>query len=181
MAAGAGVLRVRRLVLPVLFAVAVGLIGAMYVPSCDEKAGAQTVTAKIAGKTFFLEVAADEVTRLKGLMGRTHIDDNGGMVFVFPPHQVRVQGFWMKNCLTDIDILYLDGSGRVLATHTMKVEPPRRADETEKQYEDRCPTYSSKYPSPIAVEVKAGTIASLGVKPGDKVELDVEGLKKRAR
>ena len=181
MAAGPGSMTIRRMLLLVLFAAIVAFTGMFYMPSCDDKGGADTITAKIGGKTFFLEVAADDPTRLKGLMGRTHIDEDGGMVFVFPPHKVIVQGFWMKNCLTDIDILYLDGSGRVLASHTMKVEPPKRADETEAAYEKRCPTYSSQFTSPIAIEIQPGMIAKLGVKPGDKVELDVESLKKRAR
>lgn len=148
---------------------------------CDDKAGANVMSAKIGGKTFYLEVAADQPTRLHGLMERTKIDDDGGMVFVFPPEQVRVQGFWMKNCKTAMDIIYLDGSGRVLATHTMTVESEQQPGETLEAYEKRLPTYSSSFPSPIAIEIKPGEVRRLKVKPGDLVQIDVEGLKKKAR
>lgn len=164
-------------------ALSAGLAGTLaFFRGCDDKvATGNTMPAKIGGKSYKLEIAADEATRIKGLMDRATIAEDGGMVFVFPPSKVRVQGFWMKNCLTDMDILYLDGSGRVLATHTMKVEEPMKLTETLEQYEKRLPTYSSKFPSPIAIEIAPGSVEKLKVKPGDKVEIDVEGLKKMAK
>jgi uncharacterized protein len=152
---------------------------------CDEqsKANAKTVPVKINGTTFFLEVAADSETRTKGLMFREHIEDDGGMIFVFPESQVRVQSFWMKNCLTDMDIIYLDGTGRVLVSYEMKKQEPKRANESEDDYEARMreSDYSSRFPATFAIEIAPGKAAALGVKEGDVIDFDVAALKKRAK
>ena len=109
----------------------------------------------INGETFRLEVAADEASRTQGLMHRESIPDAGGMIFIFT--QSLVQSFWMGNCLVDIDVIFLDGHGRVTATHRMKAEPPRRSDESDDDYGARMPRYSSAYPAVFAIELKAGS------------------------
>lgn len=160
--------------------------------SCEEQEGAvsaNVVPVQIAGKTFHLEVAADSPTQQKGLGGRTSIAEDGGMIFVFTPSQTTVQNFVMRDCPIDIDIMYLDGAGRVLTTYTMKAEAPRAKDGTEgkegeftnQRYEERLKRYSSRFPSPFVIELRAGTIDHLGVKEGDQVVFDTAGLKRRAR
>ena len=165
---------------------------------CEEEGpvSANVVPVKIAGETFHLELAADNPTRMKGLGSRTTIAPDGGMLFVFTPSQRMVQNFVMRDCPTDIDIMYLDGAGRVLTTYTMKMEPPRKADGSEGKegefgtasgtapsdaYEKRLPRYSSRFPSPFVIELAPGTIQKLGVKEGDQVAFDTAGLKRRAR
>lgn len=155
---------------------------------CDDKAGAEVFQVTMAGERFYLEVAADPKARELGLMHRTEIAPDGGMIFVFPPRQVVVQSFWMKNCLTDMDILYLDGSGKVLTTYTMRAQPLQgqagNPDETEPEYAQRIretANYSSRFPSPIVIEVKAGTVERLGIKQGDQIHFDLAALKAKAR
>jgi hypothetical protein len=165
-------------------------------PACDERVKAGIAPVKISGKTFYLEEALDPKTRLKGLGERQTIDPDGGMLFVFPSGQVQVHRFIMRDCPIPIDIIYLDGSGRILSWHAMKPEPPRAEGEgtpadlfaTDRagqdrnaRYDARLPGYSSKFPAQFAVELKGGTLATLNLKEGDKVEMDVEGLKKRAK
>ena len=132
----------------------------------------------IAGEQFQLEVAQDEVTRTKGMMGRTEIASDGGMLFIFPTSQLR--SFWMGNCVVDIDIMFLDRYGRVTAIHTMKTEDPRKDDETEVAYKARMPGYSSVYATQFAIELHAGSIQRLGVDVDDKIELDLARLKAMA-
>jgi len=159
---------------------------------CDEQEGAvsaNVVPVKIAGKTFHLELAADSPTRMKGLGSRTSIAEDGGMLFAFTPGQTTVQSFVMRDCPIDIDIMYLDGAGRVLTTYTMKAEEPRSKDGSEGKegdltnfkYEERLKRYSSRFPSPFVIELRAGTIGRLGVKEGDQVIFDTADLKRRAR
>lgn len=155
---------------------------------CDDKAGAEIFQVTMAGERFYLEIAADPDSRQLGLMHRTEIAPDGGMIFVFPPRQVTVQSFWMKNCLVDMDILYLDGSGKVLTTYTMLAQPLKgqagNPNETDEDYERRirsAATYSSRFPSPIVIEVKAGTVDRLGIKPGDQIHFDLAALKAKAR
>ena len=83
--------------------------------------GRETVVIK--GHAFHLEPAIDDASRTMGLMHRESIPEDGGMLFVFPDAQRR--GFWMGNCLIDIDIIYLDSRGRITALHRMKAEAPQ--------------------------------------------------------
>lgn len=147
--------------------------------SCQEAPREGRERVVLGGKVFWLEPALDEPTRVKGLGGRESVPADEGMLFVFPrPMQLS---FLMRDCLTDIDIAFLDPAGRVVATHEMTVEPPRRSDEGPAEYEQRLKQYPSRYASQIVVEVAPGTLRRLNVKPGDLVELDASGLKTRAR
>lgn len=138
-----------------------------------------TETVTIDGRTFELEIAADAAAIQRGLMHRETIPDGTGMLFIFPDAQPR--GFWMKNCLTDIDIIFLDPGGRVTATHHMKAEPLRRADETVLEYEGRLKTYPSRWPAQFAIELPPGTLDQLNVRFEDKIDLDLDRLKALAR
>ncbi|MEM6459992.1 MAG: DUF192 domain-containing protein [Planctomycetota bacterium] len=136
----------------------------------DETTGTQRV--EIADKTFTLELAMTRQTRYRGLSGRDHVADDGGMLFVFPNEARRE--FVMRDCLVPIDILFLDPTGRVMNTHAMAVEPP---DTPER----RLRRYPSDGPTSLAIELAGGTVARLGVTPGDTVALPVLELKRRAR
>ena len=133
----------------------------------------------IAGERFELELALDPVARNRGLMFRDHIDKNGGMLFVFP--QSHPRRFWMANCLVDMDILFLDDEGTVTTVLEMFAEPLPRDDETPAAYYARLPRYPSDGPARFAIELKHGTTGRLGVKVGDRVEMDVDGLAALAR
>lgn len=170
------------------------LAGTVFMPGCDDKnpAAANVMPVKIAGRTFYLEVAAEDQVRMKGLGQRTHIEDDGGMIFSFTPSQTGVQSFIMRDCPIPIDIMYLDGAGRILTTHAMVPEDPRKPDGSEgkagdwnsaagRAYDKRLKGYSSRFPSPVVIEVQGGMIAKLGVKEGDQVSFDIAALKKRTK
>lgn len=97
------------------------------------------------GQSVKLDVeVADEVGEWeRGLMGRRHLREGGGMLFVFPSEAPR--DFWMKNTLIPLTILYFDGSGKFVSRTTMT--PCER---------DPCPTYPSHAPAQYALEVNQG-------------------------
>lgn len=138
-------------------------------------------SVRLGKETFHLELALDQPTRFRGLSDRTHIEHDGGMLFVFPSSGVRVQNFVMRDCPIPIDIIFLDPSARIVAMHEMTVEEPRGANEQERAYEDRLKRYSSKFAAQFVIELAAGSLDRLGLKEGDQVPLDAEGLKARAR
>jgi uncharacterized membrane protein (UPF0127 family) len=133
----------------------------------------------IAGEVFTLEIAADFRARARGLQERAEIDDHGGMLFVY--RDARRRSFWMKNCLVDIDLVFLGSKGRIVGVHKMKAEPPRGADETEAAYEWRLKSYRSRRPAQFVVELKAGSIERLKLQRGQTIELDYSRLRKMAR
>lgn len=166
-------------------AIVMGVFGALMVAGCAPSPAAGNGKEKVVikGETFELEPAIDDAKREQGLMGRASIPDHGGMLFVFPDSKVRVQSFWMKNCLVDMDIIYLDPFGRVTATHRMKALPPKWKDESEADYEERVRehSYSSGYPAQFAIELQAGSLDRLDVKIEQKIDLDLARLKGMAR
>lgn len=148
------------------------------VPGSNVNINVEPVT--IAGEEFMLDVAADDDSRIVGLGGRESIPERGGMIFSFPLPP-RVLGFVMRNCPNPIDVAFLDDAGRILVIHEMPAEEPQRPDEDDAAYERRLKVYSSRFPCRFAVEVAGGTLAKLGVKPGDVIKFDIDGLKKRTR
>jgi uncharacterized membrane protein (UPF0127 family) len=126
----------------------------------------------LSGIAYELEIASDPATRTRGLSDRDAIDARGGMLFVFPDDATRV--FWMRDCKVDIDIAFLDRSGRVVAAHRMKVEPPRLPSESDTEYLSRLRQYPSLAPARFAVELRAGSLSALGLSVGSLV--DVTGI-----
>ncbi len=103
---------------------------------------------------FIVEIVDTPETRRVGLMYRTELAADAGMLFDFEqPQQV---GIWMKNTLIPLDIAFIDEAG-VIKRIT--------ADATPKSLESM--------PSGAIVlsvlEVNGGTFAALGINEGDRV------------
>jgi uncharacterized protein len=129
---------------------------------------------QIGGERFELELALDAITRARGLMFRESIDADGGMLFVFPDDARR--NFWMKNCLVDMDILFLDRNGVIVRIHEMFAEPLQQANESMQDYHARLKRYPSSAPARYAIELRHGTARRLGIIPGQRIELDARRL-----
>jgi uncharacterized membrane protein (UPF0127 family) len=138
-------------------------------------------TVIIDDRPFHLELALTPEERDRGLMNRASIPEDGGMLFIFPDTAMR--SFWMLNCLVDIDIIFLDGNGRITAMHHMRALEPKREDETELEYQRRVGRwrYGSRFPAQFAIELRGGTIRELDLEIDDRIELDLARLKAMAR
>ena len=63
-----------------------------------------SATANLAGQTFNLEVPQTPKQQAIGLMNRTFLPDNQGMLFPQDPRSPV--GFWMRNTLIPLDIIF---------------------------------------------------------------------------
>jgi uncharacterized membrane protein (UPF0127 family) len=153
------------------------LATAPFVASCDRApATAPTTMAVKAGdKTFTCRVALDPDSRELGMGGVTAIGPDEGMLFAFPDAQERT--FWMRGCVIDLDIAFMDAMGFVTAVHTMPKEPPQGPDESEEAYRARLVRYPSAGRAKYALEVAPGTLAPLGIRRGSRIDFDREALK----
>lgn len=157
-------------------------------------AAPKSIDLTIHDKKFKMELALDDETRFKGLSDKTEIPEGWGLIFAFPRVMTKLD-FVMRDCPVPIDVVYLDGAGRVVAWHKMQPEPPRTEEEkvktsapgypawmaTNDAYEKRLKKYSSKFSAQFALEFKGGTTDSLNLKAGQKLDLDVAALKKLAK
>ncbi len=129
---------------------------------------------EIAGTTYMCEIVADQESRTLGLGKRESLPADEGMLFSFP--EARLRNFVMRDCLFDIDIIYLDSAGRIVAMHHMPVEAPQGEDESIYEYEMRLKKYSSRYNAQYVIEIQGGQLEKLAIKEGDRIELDTEYL-----
>ncbi len=118
-----------------------------------------TATIRLAGHQFTVELAYTRQSRDTGLMYRKELAANHGMLFIFS--QPGYRSFYMKNCLIDIDIAFIDSYGRIINTTTMR--KPRTGQPLR--------YYSSFAPAKYALEVPAGTIRRLHIIPGMQVQI----------
>ncbi len=113
-----------------------------------------TITSANGRHAFKVEVARTEAEQERGLMFRTSIAPDGGMLFPFAVP--RIASFWMKNCPISQDWLFIraDGSVAKLAENTVpqSLEP-----------------ISSGEPVTAVLEIAGGRAAELGISEGDKV------------
>jgi len=98
-----------------------------------------------------VEIADDDATRARGLMGRRLPDDSIGMLFVFPGAAPRA--FWMHNTPGSLDMLFADAEQRIV--HIARETTPMS---------DRL--YRSDVPAMYVIETRAGFAERHGIVPG---------------
>jgi len=138
--------------IPIAFLFALAFAGCQQ-KSAVPQSGLPVVDIKVGTQNYHMEVAADDYSRMRGLMERDSLPDDHGMIFVFL--QDTGEPFWMKNTRFPLDILFIDSGGKIISIGHMKP-----FDET-----NTLPGGMYRY----AIELNAGAAAAAGVKAGDLV------------
>ncbi|HBE21585.1 MAG TPA: hypothetical protein DEA78_24150 [Cyanobacteria bacterium UBA11159] len=113
---------------------------------------------QIAGERILLEVTRTPQQQQMGLMYRTSLAPDRGMLFSFNPAQMV--SFWMKNVKISLDMIFLhDGEVKAIASDV----PGCTANP--------CPTYSPQVPIDQVIELRGGRAAELGLKVGDRLHV----------
>jgi hypothetical protein len=93
----------------------------------------------------YAEIANSTATRAKGLMGRSSLAENDGMLFVFS--KPNYYGFWMLNTSIPLDAVHFSENGTVVDVIQMK---PCGFNITN------CPNYVPREKSLYVLEVNQG-------------------------
>ena len=104
-----------------------------------------------------VEIADDAFEIARGLMYRTTLAENRGMLFIFEGEQTL--SFTMKNTLIPLSIAFIGSEGRIVDIQDMK------------PLDDDPPSYVSARPAQYALEVNQGFFEEQGVEVGDRAEL----------
>ncbi len=122
-------------------------------------AGLQQVTLCLTSgattRAFTVEIAGSSMEQAKGMMFRTGLADNMGMIFPFP--QPKPASFWMKNTVIPLDIIFIRPNGTIesIAQNTV----PYSTD----------PVEAGELVTAV-LELRGGLTAELGINAGDIVE-----------
>ena len=120
---------------------------------------ALTIRSGNGAHVFQVETAKTEDDQQRGLMFRTDIPKDGGMLFApYPPvGPPREASFWMKNTPSPLDIIFIRADGTIA----------RIAENTVPQSETPIP---SGEPVSAVLELRGGRSLDLGIAEGDRVE-----------
>ena len=149
------VLAAAALLMPAASGIAAPLSGLREAPKID-----LTIESRTGVHRFRVEVARTYEEQQRGLMYRTNIPEDGGMLFTpYPAEGGRGQEahFWMHNTPSPLDIIFIRADGTI----------DKIAADAKPYSEDRL--YSDG-PVTAVLEINGGRAAALGITAGDKVD-----------
>jgi uncharacterized membrane protein (UPF0127 family) len=111
---------------------------------------------KLTAGMFVIDaaVAANDADREQGLMYRTNLAPNEGMLFVFNENAGHC--FWMKNTLIPLSIAFMRADGTITDIDEMQAETTN----------NHCPTHNGVF----ALEMPKGWFSAKGIKPGMQIQ-----------
>jgi hypothetical protein len=125
--------------------------------TCGRGAPVARIHARGGGEVeVALEIALTPEAQQRGLMYRSSLADDHGMLFVFAAEADH--SFWMKNTLIPLDMLFIAADGRIAGIHA-NATPLSTVPITVGQ------------PSRYVLEVPGGYTQRRGIASGDRVEL----------
>jgi uncharacterized protein len=119
-----------------------------------------TILSATGPHRFTVEVAETPGQMEQGLMFRRTMAPDAGMLFDYKVPTVATM--WMRNTLIPLDMLFVDGQGRIVNIHQRAV--PLALD-----------VISAAGPVRAVIELNGGTAERLGIVPGDKVQHPIFG------
>jgi len=107
--------------------------------------------------TFHIELANSDYERETGLMHRTKMSDDQGMLFVFEEEALRY--FYMKNTSLPLDLIFINSENKIVSIH------PNAKPMSEV-------SISSKYPAKYVLEINAGLSNRNDIQEGMEMTYD---------
>ena len=102
-----------------------------------------------------IEIADNDQKTAQGLMYRSSMPQNAGMLFLMPREDI--QGFWMRNTYIPLDMIFVNSMMEIVTIH--RNTTPMKEN-----------SYVSTAPALYVVEVNAGFCLKNNINKGDKIE-----------
>ncbi|MBC2846684.1 DUF192 domain-containing protein [Winogradskyella flava] len=109
-------------------------------------------------KTLDIEIADNDYETQTGLMYRSKLESNNGMLFIFP--DVDFRSFYMKNTKIPLDIIYINENKEIVSFQ----KNAKPFDET---------SLPSEAPAKYVLEINAGLSDEWQLEVGDKISFEV--------
>ncbi|MGH8737119.1 MAG: DUF192 domain-containing protein [Burkholderiales bacterium] len=122
------------------------------------------VELSLGMRQIHAELADTVPARMQGLMYRTSLAPNSGMLFVY--EQPALECMWMKNTLIPLSVAFFDETGRIINIEQM-----------QPQTED---SHCTERPASYSLEMEQGWFARNGIGAG-AVLFGLDRLKRRPR
>ncbi len=122
------------------------------------------VELSLGMRQIHAELADSVPARMQGLMYRTSLEPNSGMLFVY--ERPAMECMWMKNTLIPLSVAFIDEAGKIINIESMQPQ-------TES-------SHCTERPASYALEMEQGWFARNGIGEG-AVLLGLGRLKRRPR
>ena len=142
---------------PALRSAAVAVMLAFSALAAQAQDNQLTLETSTGEYRFNVEVVDTPESRAQGLMFRTELAEDAGMLFDFK--EEREVSFWMQNTLIPLDMIFIGADGVVDTIHVNA----RPQDPT---------SIPSEVPVQFVLEIPGGRSVEIGLKPGDTVQHD---------
>jgi uncharacterized protein len=124
-----------------------------------EDFGTREVTLP-GGKVIRAEIASTQAQVEHGLMFRTSLAPDRGMLFVFSKEEALT--FWMFQTLIPLDMIWMDSNKHIV--EISENTPPCKTEAAQ------CPQYGGHEPALFVLELNAGSVAKYHLKTGDVLQ-----------
>jgi len=119
-----------------------------------------TIISSTGAHHFIVEVAETPAQMEQGLMFRRNMAPDAGMLFDYKAPTAATM--WMRNTQIPLDMLFVDAQGRIVNIRERAV--PQSLD-----------VIAAAAPVRAVIELNGGTVAHLGIAPGDQVRHPIFG------
>lgn len=129
-------------------------VNTLTLAECPQKFQEQSI--KVNGSKLKLEIAISKEERRCGLSGRETLEENRGMLFVFP--RSMPVAFWMDHTALLLSIAFIDEKGKIVSIQKMRPN-------------DSIKLYKSPKSVSYAIEVNANWFKKHNIKIGDVIDM----------
>ena len=110
---------------------------------------------------FNVEIVSSQEELSTGLMFRKSLNENSGMLFIFP--EENFHSFWMKNTLIPLDIIWINSDNEIVFIK----------HNAQPCLENDCENFTSNEKALYVLELNSGIANEIGLEVGDNVKFKI--------